>query len=64
METTATPCPKCYATEWGKGKQSGYASIAPMNKIFSTNSAVIHIICTSCGYILESYVEKPTKFQE
>ncbi|USG64345.1 transcription initiation factor TFIIIB [Brevibacillus ruminantium] len=63
MEQTDVICPKCKSSQWGRGKQSGYASVAPMDKIFSFNSALIHIICTDCGYILESYVEQPEKFK-
>nr|WP_276519765.1 transcription initiation factor TFIIIB [Bacillus infantis] len=46
----------------GKGFQNGYAVIRPENKM-SFGTPVEHIICTGCGYIIESYVTKPKKFK-
>ncbi|GEN52660.1 transcription initiation factor TFIIIB [Halobacillus faecis] len=56
-------CPKCGGRELGRGKQNGYAVMLPINKAMSFGSEVEHIICTSCGYIVESYVKKPGKFK-
>ncbi|RHW41575.1 transcription initiation factor TFIIIB [Neobacillus notoginsengisoli] len=55
-------CPKCGGTELGKGKQSGYAVMYPFNKM-SFGSNIEYIICTECGYIIESYVKNPEKFK-
>ncbi|MCL1702233.1 transcription initiation factor TFIIIB [Lysinibacillus sp. Bpr_S20] len=60
--TKATECPKCGGTELGKGKHNGYAVMYPENKM-SIGSTVEYIICTECGFIIESYVKKPEKFK-
>ncbi|NKE05877.1 transcription initiation factor TFIIIB [Mesobacillus selenatarsenatis] len=59
----AKECPKCGSTEIGKGKQAGYAVMYPENKVMSLGSEILHIICTDCGYIIESFVKKPEKFK-
>lgn len=56
-----TECPKCGGKELGKGKQSGYGSVLPSNKVLGVG--VEHIICTECGFIIESYVKNPKKFK-
>lgn len=61
--TKVTECPKCGGKELGKGKHSGYAAMYPYNKM-SFGSDVEYIICTECGFIIESYVKKPEKFKE
>lgn len=58
----ATGCPKCGSTELGYGKQSGYASMSTVNKA-SFGSAITFVVCTDCGFIIESYVAKPEKFK-
>ncbi|MED3801654.1 transcription initiation factor TFIIIB [Lysinibacillus xylanilyticus] len=58
----ALECPKCRGKELGKGKQNGYGVIHPENKM-SIGSTVEYIICTECGFIIESYVKKPEKFK-
>jgi len=64
METIPTPtqCPKCGSRELGKGKQGGYAAISPVSKVRFA-SAVEYLLCTDCGYILESYVKNPERFK-
>lgn len=62
MKKIAGECPKCEGKELGKGSQHGYGTIIPDNKM-SFGSPVEHIICTGCGYIIESYVTKPEKFK-
>jgi ribosomal protein L40E len=59
----AKECPKCGSKELGIGKHSGYAVMAPVNKI-SMGSNVEYVICTECGFIIEGYVKKPEKFKE
>ena len=54
-------CPKCGESEIGIGKQSGYARMESGKLNFG--SSIIHTICTNCGYIIESYVEKPDNFK-
>lgn len=56
-----TECPKCGEKELGKGKQSGNGAVYSDNTILGV--AVEHIICTECGYIIESYVKNPKKFK-
>ncbi|WP_147532914.1 transcription initiation factor TFIIIB [Bacillus marasmi] len=58
----ATECPKCRSKELGLGKHSGYAVMSPVNKM-SLGSNIEYVICTNCGYIIESYVQKPEKFK-
>ncbi|WLR54730.1 transcription initiation factor TFIIIB [Mesobacillus subterraneus] len=60
----AKQCPKCGGTEIGKGKQAGYAVMHPENRVMSLGSEILHIICTNCGFIIESYVRKPEKFKQ
>lgn len=57
-------CPKCGCSELGKGKQSGYAAVVPLDGFFRMGASIIHVICTECGYIVESYVDKPQRFIE
>lgn len=60
--TTIEECPKCGGKELGRGKQNGYAVLQPYYKM-SFGSEIEHIICTECGFIIESYVKKPEKFK-
>ncbi|CAM4034041.1 transcription initiation factor TFIIIB [Mesobacillus thioparans] len=59
----AKECPKCGGTDIGKGKQAGYAVMYPENKVVSLGSEIVHVICTDCGFVIESYVKKPEKFK-
>ncbi|WP_456272446.1 transcription initiation factor TFIIIB [Bacillus sp. AK031] len=58
-----TACPKCGGIELGKGQHSGYAVMSPVNKKFSFGSNIEYIICTDCGFIIESFVVNPEKFK-
>ena len=60
--TETTECQKCGGKELGKGRHSGNSAIAPYKKI-SFGSNVVYIICTDCGFIIESYVTKPEQFK-
>lgn len=61
--TKVVECPKCGGTELGKGKHSGYAVMSPVNKKISLGSDIEYILCTDCGFIIESYVKSPKKFK-
>ena len=61
LARVATECPKCGGKELGKGKHSGYAAMYPSRMSFGSD--VEYIICTTCGFIIESYVTKPEKFK-
>lgn len=63
ISARVTECIKCGGTELGKGKQSGYGVMYPVNKM-SVGSDIEYIICTECGFIIESYVKKPEKFKD
>ena len=56
-------CPECGNNRIGKGKLSGYATLTPIGKIFTTGSAIIADVCTECGTIIRMKVEKPEKFK-
>lgn len=56
-------CPKCGGTDIKTGIQKGHSNIIPEKSVMKMGSQVKHYICTNCGYILESYVEKPEKFK-
>ncbi|MCM3586620.1 transcription initiation factor TFIIIB [Mesobacillus maritimus] len=58
----AKECPKCGGKDIGFGKQSGYATMSTANKM-SLGSNIEFVLCTDCGYIIESYVAKPEKFK-
>ncbi|MGE7921205.1 transcription initiation factor TFIIIB [Viridibacillus sp. NPDC093762] len=55
--TKVKECPKCGEKELGKGKRSGYGVMFPDNKMNFVGSVVEYIICTECGFIIESYVK-------
>ncbi len=55
-------CPYCGKEELVEGKQEGYASIAPANKVLTFKSQTLyHLICLNCGAIVKSYVKEPKK---
>ncbi|ASK64241.1 transcription initiation factor TFIIIB [Virgibacillus phasianinus] len=54
-------CPKCGGRDFGIGKQKGYAKMSSGR--FNLGSNIIHRICTNCGFIAESYAEKPRNFR-
>lgn len=57
-------CPLCGSNEIGEGKQMGHGKVYPADNLLMTfGSNVIHYICTDCGYIIASRVEKPEKFK-
>lgn len=64
LSNRITECPNCGCRELGKGKQDGYATMYNANKVFSMGSKIFHSICTRCGLIVQSYVEKPERFKE
>ncbi|TDF99454.1 transcription initiation factor TFIIIB [Paenibacillus piri] len=64
MVNAEIQCPKCGSKEIGKGKQTGYAAVTPLNSFFKTGSPIVHLICLNCGFIVGSYVENPSKFKD
>ncbi|HCW05656.1 MAG TPA: transcription initiation factor TFIIIB [Clostridium sp.] len=56
-------CPVCGCTTIGEGVLSGYASMMPAHRIFSTGSKGIADVCTRCGHILSMRVANPSKFK-
>lgn len=57
-------CPKCGSGEIGEGKQIGQAKMVPIdNMTLITASNIIAEICTDCGYIIATRVEKPDIFK-
>ncbi|MFP7486241.1 transcription initiation factor TFIIIB [Priestia filamentosa] len=60
--TTAKECPKCESQELEKGQQFGYGGIGVAGKLL-VKSAVDHIFCTDCGFVIETYVREPKKFK-
>lgn len=64
MKDTHNECPKCGSVELSKGVQAGYANVFLEKKLFHLGSEIIHLFCTDCGYIMESYVKKPQKFKQ
>ncbi|MGC5326880.1 transcription initiation factor TFIIIB [Brevibacillus sp. SYSU BS000544] len=63
MKSSKDQCPRCGSYEIGKGKQAGDAAVIPLNKLFAFGSAIFHRICTNCGYVIDSFVENPSKFK-
>lgn len=55
-------CEKCGNDKFAKGIQKNQAKIVPIDKSMSLGSVIIHTFCTECGWIKESFVEKPNKF--
>lgn len=64
MENQKEQCPKCGCNEIGTGRQSGDARVFPVGKFFVLGSLITYRICTDCGYVMESYVENPSKFKD
>jgi len=57
-------CPKCGSSEISQGKQFAQGKMFPIDNITMIGgSNVIADICTNCGYIFETRVEKPEKFR-
>lgn len=56
-------CPKCGSHDLGRGEHAGYALMSPINKM-SFGSKIEYLLCTDCGFIIESYVKKPQKFKD
>ncbi|NIK75406.1 hypothetical protein FHS15_000504 [Paenibacillus castaneae] len=57
-------CPKCHGSDFSKGVQNGYASIRPEKTgLFNSGSELVHVFCSDCGFIIESYVRRPEKFK-
>lgn len=55
-------CPFCGCEEFVEGKQEGYASVAPADKVLTFKSQVLyHVICLNCGAVVKSYVKNPRK---
>lgn len=46
-----------------KGRQAPQAGVFPKGKFIPTSSVILHRIFTNCGYVIESYVENPSKFK-
>ncbi|PSJ99896.1 transcription initiation factor TFIIIB [Brevibacillus fortis] len=63
MENQKEQCPKCGCNEIGKGRQPRNSGVFPLGKLVPLSSAIIHSICTNCGYVIESYIEDPSKFK-
>lgn len=55
-------CPYCGNTKFVEGVHCGYATIKPVDKIFTMKETnLYHIICLNCGAVIKSYVKKPEK---
>lgn len=58
-------CPECGSNDIAKGRQFGQGKMFPINNITMIGgSNVTADICTSCGYIIKTRVEKPEKFRD
>jgi len=56
-------CPVCGSKELRQGKQRGYARMFPLNSFLQDGSNIIATICSDCGHILSTKVEKPQQFK-
>lgn len=56
-------CPYCGGTEFGRGKQRGYAKLVT-GALDLAGDNLNHIICMNCGSVVRSYVEHPDKFKK
>ncbi len=54
-------CKVCGGQTFVKGKLSGYANVAPVNRIFG-NSPLLLTFCKECGEVSSMKVKKPKKF--
>lgn len=57
-------CPYCGETEFVEGKQDGYGTVTPANKVLTLKSQdLYHVICLNCGTVVRSYVKEPLKLK-
>lgn len=65
MDYQNCECPKCGNSNTLKGVQYNQANIFPEGRtIFNMGSEILHVFCANCGYIKESYVKSPEKFNK
>lgn len=57
-------CNNCGNNEFFRGVQQYQGQVFNEKSLFSDGSAITHVFCSQCGLIVESYVNKPKKFQE
>jgi ribosomal protein L32 len=62
-EINISKCPFCGGTQFAHGYQNGYAAITRAKSLFKTSS-IEHIICLSCGSIVNSRVKRINKFRK
>lgn len=65
MENNKDICPKCGSRETSEGVQCNQGNIFPVQKtvFMGFGSEVLHVFCSECGFIRESYVKNPKKFK-
>ncbi|WP_106769081.1 transcription initiation factor TFIIIB [Paenibacillus faecalis] len=66
MDHNKTICPKCGSRETSKGVQYNQGNVYPVKKtvFMGFGSEVLHIFCSKCGFIKESFVKNPEKFKD
>ncbi|AEI46298.1 hypothetical protein [Paenibacillus mucilaginosus] len=56
-------CPACGGTELAEGEQAGYSQMGHRGKPLKPGSPIVHVFCTDCGIIIQSYVSQPQRFK-
>ncbi|WP_054675557.1 Lar family restriction alleviation protein [Lacticaseibacillus sharpeae] len=58
------PCPFCGGTEFVVGKQDGQAQVMNAGKKLTfTGVSLMHIICTNCGTVVQSFTPELDKIR-
>ncbi|HZJ78084.1 MAG TPA: hypothetical protein VFD52_04740 [Clostridia bacterium] len=61
-EINISVCPFCNGREFALGIQGGYATISPKGSAFRA-SAIEHLVCLTCGSIVNSRVKRIRPFR-
>ena len=62
MDNNKLICKACGNDSFSEGKLDGYAALRPVDKFFSSGSALIFTLCQKCGEVASIKAEKPHKF--
>ncbi|MFD1927051.1 hypothetical protein ACFSFY_03120 [Sporosarcina siberiensis] len=54
-------CPKCNSTQFGEG--TDFMRVRPLGKKMSMGSDKIYTFCLSCGEVISTRIEDPSKFK-
>lgn len=62
MEKQKLICKSCGSDSFTKGLMDGYATLRPIDKIFTVGSSLTYTFCKVCGEVSSIKVNKPHRF--